>query len=52
MKMTRREFGIAMLLGIGAMFFSKIFARLFGQRSFGSQYVSARHWRRGDHLAG
>lgn len=52
MKLTRREFGLAMLAGLGAMFFWRMFSRLGGIGRGAQTFARARFWSRADHLAG
>jgi len=51
MQLTRRQFGIAMILGAVALAISRIFGSLF---RFGSNNKghTAKYWRRADHLGG
>jgi len=53
MKMTRKQFGIAMLGSMLALFFGR-FLGLFRREvpHVASRPVRARYWSRGDHLAG
>ncbi len=54
MKLTRRQFGLGVLLGAIAFFLGRLFG---GCKSFDEPWIpgkeaDARHWRLGDHLAG
>jgi hypothetical protein len=53
MKMTRRQFGLAILGGIAALFFGRVLS-LFGRSDVASPSspARARFWKRADHLAG
>jgi len=52
MLVTRRQFGIAMLVGLGSLFFIRIVRALGLHRSAGSKPTRAMFWRKGDGLAG
>ncbi|MFA4874750.1 MAG: hypothetical protein WC956_07435 [bacterium] len=52
MKLTRREFGCGMLMGLCAMLLMRFFGRM-GMRKFSQQaHARARYWSRADYLAG
>ena len=56
MEITRRQFGIAMVLGIFALALSRMFGFLFrrgsGRKEVAADGHPARYWKRADHLGG
>jgi len=51
MQMTRRQFGISMLAGLGSALLLMLFGRFLGSGRREDRHVRARFWRRGG-LAG
>ncbi len=52
MRMTRRQFGISVLLGFGSILLFGIMSRLGLGSGAGKRPKRARFWRAGDRLAG
>ncbi len=52
MQLTRRQFGIAMLMGLGSLFLIRIIRALGLRREIGDRHARAMYWHRGDGLAG
>lgn len=58
MQITRKQFGIAMLLGAAALVFTRLFGSFFGlfrertETGKGSNGIRARYWSGGNRLAG
>jgi hypothetical protein len=51
MRITRRQFGISMLVGLGSALLLALLGGLFGSERRDGRFARARFWRRGD-LAG